>query len=166
MRLMLALCAVAGGTLCGSAISAVARRRVRTLETLTRGIKLLRVHMIGMFQPVPQALSAAECPLMEAVSKAMAPGVSASAAWRFVRDRERRRGGRLDALTVEDLEALNRLFEGLGESGRDQQEILLAASHEALARSLETAHKRAGEADRLYVPLGALTGLMAALVVI
>ena len=166
MRLMLALCVVAGGTLCGSAVPGGARRRVKTLESVTRGIKLLRVHMIGMFQPVPQALSAAECPLLEAVSKAMNPGVSASAAWQTVCVRERRRGGMLDALIEGDIETLDKLFDGLGESGRDRQEILLSGTLEALGRSLETARSTASEADRLYMPLGALTGLMAALVVI
>ena len=166
MRLLLALCAVAGGTLCGSAMSGGARRRVRTLESAASGIKLMRVHMIGMFQPVSHALSAAECPLLEAVGEAMAPGVSASEAWTMVRDRERRRGGRLDALTPEDLAALDRLFSGLGESGLDQQKLLLSETIGMLDRSLENARSRSGDADHLYVPLGALTGLMAALVVI
>ena len=166
MRFMLALCAVAGGTLCGSAMSGGVHRRVRTLESLIHGVKLLRVHMIGMFQPVPQALSAAECPLLEALSEAMTPGISASAAWQAVRERERRRGGRLDAMTEQDIDALNTLFDGLGESGRDQQGILLSTACDTLERSLEAARSKAGEADRLYVPLGALTGLMAALLVI
>ena len=166
MRLILALCVVAGGTLCGSAMSGGVRRRVKALESLASGIRLLRVHMIGMFQPVHQALGGTECPLLESVSRAMTPGGSAASAWQSVREKECRRGRALDALTAEDLEALDRLFDGLGESGRDRQEILLTQTLEALTRFLESARRRAGEADRLYVSLGALTGLMAALVVI
>ena len=83
-----------------------------------------------------------------------------------MRKKERRRGGTLDVLTMEDVGVLDSLFDGLGESGRDQQEMLLSGTLETMTRNLEAARTRAGEADKLYVPLGALTGLMAALVVV
>ena len=48
----------------------------------------------------------------------------------------------------------------------DQQEILLEGVCAALERNLEAARSRTGEVDRLYVSLGALTGLMIALILI
>ena len=166
MRFLLALCAVTGGTLCGSALSGALRRRVMTLESILQGIRVLRLHMIAMFEPVSQALRSSGCALMEELAEGMTPGTSAAQAWANLRDRLRRRGGIMDALAAEDLSALDHLFEALGETGRNQQDVLLSAAQEAMARHLEAARKRAEETDRLYISLGALTGLMVALVVL
>ena len=164
MRFVLALCVVVGCTLCGSAMAGTHRRRVCLLEALLRGIKLLRLHMISMFEPVQQALSATECPMLEGVVAHMKPGMSAKEAWNALRAAEARRG--FDALSPSDLEALDALFGQLGESGRDQQELLLNATLDTLGRNLDSARQRNAEADRLYISLGALTGLMIALIVI
>ncbi len=166
MRFVLALCVVAGCTLCGSAMAGAARRRVMLLDALIQGIRRMRPHMIGMFEPVKRALEASGCPILEAVGGGMGPGVTASAAWLGVRKAEGRRGGGIDALTPEDIDILNGLFDRLGESGRDQQELLLSGVCAALQRNLEAARRRVGEADRLYISLGALTGLMIALILI
>ena len=166
MRFVLALCVVAGCTLSGSVMAGAVRRRVRLLEALIQGIGRMRPHMIGMFEPVGRALEASGCPLLEAVGAQMQPGVGVSEAWAVARRAEGRRGGGIDALTPEDTEILNRLFDQLGETGRDQQELLLTGVSAALERNLEAARKRVGEADRLYISLGALTGLMIALILI
>ncbi len=166
MRWVLALCVVAGCTLSGCAMAGAARRRVRLLEALIEGVRRMRPHMIGMFEPVKRALEASGCPILEAVGGGMDPGVTASAAWARARKAEGRRGGGIDALSAEDLEILDGLFEQLGETGRDQQELLLNGVCAALQRNLEDARRRVGEADRLYISLGALTGLMIALILI
>lgn len=166
MRFVLALCVVAGCTLSGSAMAGAARRRVRLLEALIQGIKRMRPHMIGMFEPVKRALEASLCPPLEAVGRAMGPGVGAAEAWARVRGAESRRGGGIDALTPEDVEIMNGFFDQLGETGRDQQELLLTGVCAALEGNLEAARRRVGEADRLYISLGALTGLMIALILI
>ena len=142
------------------------RRRVKVLTGLVSGLEDLRVHMTRMLEPAPQALSVTDCPVLRAVGAAMTPGVSAGEAWARVRAREGRRGGGIDALAREDLEALDGLLEHLGESGRQQQERLLTDAGRALARNLESARACAGEAERLYVSLGLLTGLTLALVVL
>ena len=68
------------------------------------------------------------------------------------------------ALTSEDRTALDGLFSQLGESGREQQDILLTGTISALNRSLEAAEARAREAEKLYLSLGVLVGLMLALI--
>ena len=166
MRFVLALCMVAGCTLCGSAMAGAMRRRVRLLEEIIRGLKVLRLHMINMFEPVQSALKASGSAVLEALGEQMTPGVSASEAWARVRQTGCRRGGRIDALAPEDLRTRVELFDQLGESGRDQQDLLLNGACAALDRQLEQARKRTAEAARLYISLGALTGLMIALIVI
>ena len=166
MRFLLALCVVVGCTLCGSAMAGAMRRRVRLLESLSQGLRVLRLHMVSMFEPVQQGLRASGCDVLTAVADGMTPGVSAREAWARVLRTQRRRGGGIDALNPEDIAVLNALFEQLGESGRDQQDILLTGTCAALERQIAAARKRTDEADKLYVSLGALTGLMIALVLI
>ncbi len=166
MRLALAFCVVVGCGLCGNALSMSARRRVETLTGLIQGVRVLRVHMIRMLEPVSIALTASECPALEQLGRAMKPGDSAGRTWRVVAERETRPGGLMDVLTLEDRRALDTLFNQLGESGREQQDILIASTLEALGKNLSDAEKRAGEAERLYLSLGLLTGLMLALIVI
>lgn len=166
MRFVLALCVVVGCALCGSAMAGATRRRVRLLESLHQGVRLLRHHMIGMRQPIQLALSGTSCDVLTALGEAMRPGMRASEAWAEFSKKERRRGGKLDALTREDMAILDALFDQLGESGWAQQELLLGNACSALERNLEQARQRNAETDRLYVSLGALTGLMIALILI
>ena len=75
-------------------------------------------------------------------------------------------GGMIDALSDADIDLLNRLFAGLGLSGRDSQEVLLAGCVRAISEARQEAAAMAREVDRLYVSLGLLIGLMLALIVI
>ena len=136
------------------------------MESLSRGLRLLKLNMTSMFEPLSHALAATHCPLLEQVGSAMRPGTDAASAWAEVSRREARRGGRMDALCGEDRQALDSLFDHLGESGRDAQEVLLDAALRGLDENLRTARARAAEAERLYVSLGLLVGLMLALIVL
>ena len=166
LRLLLGLCIAAGCALCGHSLTGSARRRAQLLEELTRGLKLLKLHMTSMFEAVPHALSMSNSRLLEGIGAAMGPGISAAEAWGAVLRKERRTGGLCDALLAEDIAVLDRLFAGLGESGRDAQELLLSEAAAALSESARSARERAEEAERLYTPLGLLAGLMLALVVV
>ena len=157
---------VLGSTLCGRAAAEAMRRRFRVLSALAEDLQVLRIHMTGMLQPVQCALEKSACPLMKRVAEGMRQGRSASDAWQAVRDSVLRRGGSGDALSPDDLAALDALFGQLGQSGREEQEALLGASLEAVTRLRDGALQKAGEADRLYVSLGFLVGLMLALIVI
>lgn len=165
-RVVLAICAVLGSTLCGKAASDAVRRRYRVLAALAEDLQALRIHMTSMLMPLQCALDRAGCALMKQVAEGMRQGCSAADAWQSVRQSAMRRGGPADALAAEDIGVLDTLFGQLGQSGREEQGVLLDASMETVNRLRDGALKRAGEADRLYVSLGFLTGLMLALIVI
>lgn len=161
MRFALAICVVVGCALCGSALSASVRRRAETLAALIEGIKVLRMRMLKLLEPVAAALSGSGCDILAAVGRAMVPGESAGAAWAKVS-----RGGAADALDAADRRTLDQLFSQLGETGRERQELLLSAVLNTLERSLDQARTNARSAERLYLSLGLLVGLMLALIVI
>lgn len=163
---MLAICVVMGSTLCGRAASDAARRRYRVLAVLAEDLQSLRIHMTGMLMPVQCALDKAGCALLKRVAEGMREGRSAADAWQSIRGSALRRGGPADALAAEDLGALDALFGQLGQSGREEQGALLDTSLQMVGRLRDDALRRAGEADRLYVSLGFLIGLMLALIVI
>ena len=165
-RVVLALCVVLGSTLCGKALADSARRRANALKSLESGLRSLRVHMTSLCEPVRNALEHAGCPLLGAVAKGMEGGKSAGEAWRSVRRNALRRGGPADSMAEADARLLDGLFEQLGQSGREEQELLLKGALEEVCRLGAEAAKRVGEADRLYVSLGLLVGLMLALIVI
>ena len=165
-RIALAICVVLGSTLCGKAAADAARRRCKALAALASDLQTLRVHMTSMLQPVQFALEKTDCAILKRVAEGMRKGCSAGEAWQAVRESMVRRGGPADALAAEDLTILDGLFSQLGQSGREEQEVLLDTSLETVSRLREGAFRKAGEADRLYVSLGFLTGLMLALIVI
>ena len=63
-RVILALCVVVGSSMCGKSLSGAARRRVELLKALIDGVKILKVHMVSMFEPVQISLSQSESALM------------------------------------------------------------------------------------------------------
>lgn len=166
MRFALAICVVVGCALCGSALSASARRRAETLAALIEGIKVLRMRMLKLLEPVAAALSGSGCDILAAVGRAMGPGEAAASAWGKVSQGAGRRGGAIDALDAADRRTLDQLFSQLGETGRERQELLLSAVLNTLERSLDQARTNARSAERLYLSLGLLVGLMLALIVI
>lgn len=164
-RLALAICVALGCALCGRALADAARRRANTLRALAEGLKVLRIHMTGMLEPVQCALAAVNCPLFSLVADAMGEGRTAGEAWRSVRREALKRGGPADALTEPDAKALDGLFDRLGESGREEQGALIGAARAQLEGLLDEAVRKAAEAGRLYTTLGLLVGLMLALIV-
>jgi len=165
-RIATALCLVIASALCGKALADGVRRRAKTLEAILEGLRILRVHMIILFEPVRDALQRSECPIMVRVAEHMSNGTSAADAWTRAARQASRRGGEIDALSREDRTVLDELFSHLGESGREEQEAMLNMAIESVEAQREGALNKAREADKLYLPLGLLTGLMLALVVI
>ena len=167
VRIALALCVVLCGALCGHSLTVAHRQRAALLRALTEGLKVLRIHMMGMFEPIQDALAHSDCPLLRSVSSQMKEGISAREAWQAVRKAESRwRGGSVGALEEADCAILDRFFDCLGESGREEQELLLEGTVQALEAQREMAERRSAEADRLYLKLGLLIGLMLALIVV
>ncbi len=165
-RVALAACVVLGSALCGRAAADAVRRRAKTLASLAEGIRALRLQMTGMLEPVQCALSHSSSPLLSMVAEGMTEGTSAGDAWRKVRSAARRRGGPADALNQADVLALDAMFDRLGQSGRESQEALLNAALQTVERQLEGARAHALEADRLYVTIGLLVGVLLALIVL
>ena len=166
MRIAMAACVVLGCGLCGRSAAQAIRRRVRLLESLASGIRALRIHMTGMLEPVRCALESSGCELFSRVAENMREGRDAGDAWRDIRGEVLRRGGPGDALAEPELNAIDRLFDALGQSGREEQAALLDSAVAAVEGQLDGARRRAGEADRLYLSMGLLIGLMLALIVI
>lgn len=165
-RLILSLCLVLASAFCGKALADGVRRRARTLREIVEGLRRLRIRMTGMFEPVREALAHSDCPLLGAVAAGMADGGSALSGWNSLEKRGNRRGSPLEGLTEADRQILFQLFSGLGQTGREEQELLLASAIKAMERQLEGAQAKVAEADRLYGALGLLIGLMLALIVI
>ena len=166
IRVALALFVVLCGALGGRALSDGAKRRAEALRVLSEATRRLRVHMTSMFEPVPVALEHADCELFSMVARSMEGGVSAEAAWACVERKATKRGGILDSLTQADREALDRMFSGLGQSGREEQDLLLSGVAEALEGQHRLARDKLRESEKLYGTLGLLIGLMLALIVI
>lgn len=142
------------------------RRRITVLQVLIDATKTLRIQMVSMFEPVQNSLKQSESELMVMIGEKMQAGGSASNAWKEVQKDCARKGGAIDALTAEDRHVLDRLFEHLGENGREAQEILLSSTLQSLEQQLDSARAHAKESERLYISLGLLIGLMLALIVI
>ena len=122
--------------------------------------------MLHMLEPTGRALEATDCPILRLTGEAMKPGISAMEGWQQTcAARNRWRCG-IDALTREDRQALDRLFTHLGESGREQQGLLLDQTIQKLEGFLTAAESKASESEKLYGSLGLLLGLMLALIVV
>ena len=166
MRIGLALCLVAGSTLIGKSLATSAHRRTELLKGAAAALRILRIHIVSMFEPVQNSLEQSDCLIFKQVGQKMCQGMSARTAWQEMKPRLRRRGGLADSLTSADEQVLDAIFEQLGQSGREAQDILLTGAIQSLDASQESARVLAAEADRLYVALGLLIGLMMALVIL
>lgn len=163
VRMALGGALAAACALCGRSMAGAARRRAATLASLTSGLRALRLRMMSLFEPVQAGLSASDCPLLRQIADGMKDGGGAGEAWTAL-SRHRGRGA-MDCLSIEDRRILEALFDRLGESGREAQELLLSGAVQALDAQCVEAKKCAAEAERLYVTLGLLIGLMLALVI-
>lgn len=143
----------------------VARRRANALRAIAEGLRVLKIHMTGMLEPVQTALVSANCPLFSLVAEGMGEGRSAGEAWREARRGAMRRGGPADALTESDIRVLDTLFDRLGQSGRAEQDTLLSGMTEEVEALRDRAAQKSIEAGKLYTSLGFLIGLMLALIV-
>lgn len=166
LKLILTAAVVAGCTLCGKAFTHAFRRRAQLLSELVDALKLVRIHVTRMLEPVERALRQSGSTLLEAVANEMSQTDGAAEAWRRLCFECCRRGGVADSLTERDLRALERLFESLGETGRMQQDAAIQSCAEALALARDEARTRRNEAEKLYTSMGALIGLAIAVIIV
>ncbi len=164
MRFIL-FCAVAAGcAAAGHAVSAGQERRARTLGEVMDAAQLLQVRMLDRLLSVSAALSMSECSLMRMMGERTACGASPTEVWEELSREESRRGGMLDCMTREDMDALTLLFDGLGESGRGEQERQFRAAIREIGRLEEEARKQKGSGARLYTALGLFFGMTLAVI--
>jgi|GEM_PF-1545095 len=172
LRLIAAAILSAACALAGRAVAGACVRRAQALSQLLGSVQRLRVDMLDKLLPLREALQnghpamravAAEMAPMPAAMPAAMPAGGAGAAWRRARGALAARGGALDCLTAQDLDALGALFDGLGESGAAQQRILLSGALENLEALKAQADKKAREESKLYTTLGFLAGLSLAI---
>ena len=150
-RLILSAILIACGALTGLAAADGTRRRLR----------LLRVHMLERAEPLRSALERTQEETFGEIARAMNDLTDASAAWRRIREKLTRRGRALDCLAESDCAALTDLFDGLGQSGRAEQKLLLDAALEALKRAQADARAQMERANRLYPAVGLLVAATA-----
>ena len=165
-RLALAAVVAAGGGLCGAALARGEGRRARTLRETADGLRQLRVQISNLREPLDRALKQSGAPLFALAAGCLEEASCAADAWRRAWASAGRRGGIGDCLTQEDVRALDRLFERLGESGRAEQEEAIRACLAAVEAAADEAAKRAKETGRLYATVGLLTGLACAVLLI
>lgn len=159
IRLVMTGAIVVGCTMAGRALSSGQTRRARLLTDVMDAAQILRVHMLDRLLPVNAALSMSASPLLRKLGQEMVSGKCASDAWNALSAREHRHGGLLDSMTGSDMAALSMLFDGLGESGRVEQEKRFQSAIREMGRLEEEARRSGSESARLYTTLGMLTGL-------
>ena len=166
LRFVLAAVIVAGCGLCGRAMAWSAARRQRLTGGILDALRMLRVQVVSMLEPLDRALRQTDLPLFVSVADALAGAGCASEAWQTVCARECRRGGMADCLEQGDRDVLDRLFEHLGESGRTAQDAAIRACIEAMEAIHAEAGERAATTGKLYGSVGFLMGLAIAVLMI
>ena len=147
------LCAMTGKSFAGTNA-----RRAKLLAELMDALQLLKVHMLDRLMPLEAALSLSKSLLLIKVGEHVAKS-GAYNAWQTIKSREMKRGGIMDCLSVKDAEVLERLFEALGSSGRNEQRPIIDSAIKELGLLEAQARSESGEKGRLYTILGALAGV-------
>ncbi len=166
LRLALAAVIVAACGLCGAALARAEERRWRMLRDTVSGLKRLRVQIVHLREPLARALKQSGAQLLAATAEHLDGAPCAAEAWRQTWSVAGSRGGAGDCLSAQDVRALERLFDRLGESGCADQDAAIRACAAELEEAAENARQRAMATSRLYTSLGLLLGLALAVLVV
>lgn len=157
IRLTLGAAVIAACAFAGRSLARVDQRRSRILAETMDGMQLLRIHMLENLLPLETALERSQAFVFHETGSCM-DGRSARDAWHDVSCKGTARGGRLDSLTADDCEVLDRFFMNLGGSSREEQRQVFDIAISELG-ALENASRSSREQkNRLYTALGALAG--------
>ncbi len=162
MKLVFACVIAIASMMIGRAYAGGGARRAGLLSGMMDALQIMRIAMLDRLLPLRTALAQSASPIFCSIGEQM-EARSAADAWREVRAAQRRRGGLIDCLAEEDLCALDALFDGLGSSGRAQQEVLISNALKTLGCLEAEARKKGHEKDRLYTTLGLLAGIAVAI---
>ena len=166
LRVVLAAVVVVCCGLCGRSMAWSAARRQRLTGEILNGLRMLRVQIVSMLEPLDRALRQTGLALFVMTADALSEAGAASEAWKTVCAKECRRGGAADCLEQGEREALDKLFGRLGESGRSAQDTAIHACITAMEQFHSEACERAATTGRLYGSVGFLTGLAIAVLMI
>lgn len=150
----------------GKILSNTKKRRAEVISEILAAVRVLRLRMLNSMEPLSILLRKSDCLLFRELGNSLWVGSSLAECWALQKKHSAQKGGLLDSLTQEDMRVLDTLFENLGKSGRDEQGELFAGIINRLEEAQQSARKKQTEAARMYTALGALAGVMIAILLV
>lgn len=150
----------------GKILSNAKKRRAEVISDILAAVRVLRLRMLNSMEPLSILLRKSDCLLFRELGNSLYVGSSLAECWELQKKYSAKKGGLLDSLTQDDLQILGTLFENLGKNGRDEQGELFASVIAQLEEAQQSARKKQAEAARMYTALGALTGVMIAILLV
>lgn len=157
LKLALGAAVVGACAMAGRALAKVDTRRSGMLAEMMDGLQLLRVYMLDELMPLDMALARSQAYVLREVGGSMNGG-TAYDAWQDVSRRETARGGKLDSLSADDCEVLDRFFRRLGDSSIEEQRQLFDAAIREIGSLESISRTESAQKNRLFTALGALAG--------
>ena len=150
----------------GKILSNAKKRRAEVISEILAALRVLRLRMLNSMEPLSVLLRKSDSLLFRELGNSLWVGSSLHECWQHQKKLSLKKGGLLDSLIREDIEILDLLFEKLGKSGRDEQGELFQSVIERLEEAQHSAKRKHSEAARMYTALGALAGVMIAILII
>ena len=150
----------------GKILSNAKKRRAELIGEILAALRVLRLRMLNSMEPLSVLLRKSDSLLFRELGNSLWVGSSLQECWTLQKKLSMKKGGLLDSLAGEDTEILDVLFDKLGRSGRDEQGELFASVIERLEQAQLSARRKQTEAARMYTALGALAGVMIAILIV
>lgn len=150
----------------GRILSNAKKRRAEVIGDILAAVRVLRLRMLNSMEPLSILLRKSDCLLFRDLGNSLWVGSSLHECWTVQKKISGKKGAVLDCLCKEDMDILDTLFENLGKNGRDEQNELFASVISRLEEAQNAARKKQAEAARIYTALGALTGIMAVILLV
>ena len=163
---LLVLCAVVTCTICGHTLSASTVRRQKLLSEILQALRILKVQLGTLLDPLEHALMQTKQGLFMIVAEGLPAAFSPRDAWIQAKTQACARGEQADCLGENDLAALDRLFDQLGSNGREGQMEAINSCILLLEGLYAEAKERSAQVGKVYTSLGFLSGLALALMMI
>lgn len=142
----------------GRALSNARKKRVEVLGDILAAARVLRLRMLNSMEPIGILLRKSESQLFCDVGKNLHEGNTLKESWLDFRGNSKRHV-ELSALTEGDLHILDVFFQGLGRSGRDEQDVLFSNVISELEEAEMQSKGKYADAAKLYTALGTLIGI-------
>ena len=150
----------------GRVMANAKKRRAELLGEILAAVRVLRIRMLNSMEPLSVLLRKSDSSLFCDLGNSLWVGSSLSECWAEQKRTGTKRGGMLDSLGESELHVLDELFENLGGSGRDEQAELFGRVISQLEEMQDAARKKQTESAKMYTALGALAGVMIAILMV